>query len=1141
MSPESGTSIVVFGSIRCRTLLLATLFTFGPVSGDAAAAPAEPLETGWTVRQRTTSHGLPQSSVTAIAQTPDGFLWVGTSGGLVRFDGVRFHPVPVAGAEGSETLRVSAMTVDQAGTIWVGTENSGAFRLESGVLRRLPSPPAVETTAIQTITATPDGTVWFGYREHGLAVVRSGSLAAVPGPAGIEGASVTSIVPEGLHEVVVAAEPAGFFRGTVKRMERLTADPRSLTAVGRVVPGPHGIVWASSDGGLFRLEGTRVEPLAGVPPSFLARRLEPDGEGGFWIGAADGLHRLQRGVLKHVPLGVAAHPTILSLFRDREGSVYAGTAQQGLFQLHQAPFAGIGSGEGLPPGPVLAVILAPDGSTYATVACMGVVRIRRGKSDLLPLPGGECPTSLHIARDGSLLVGTPKSGVLRREGDSFSQLLVPGLTGANSFLEDTRGRTWVGTHQSGLFVSADDLASLRPVEGTGLPSPRIRDLAEDSKGRIWIATRGGLAVFEEGRIRKIGPAAGVPEAPLRSVVVDEDLLWVASQGAGLIVGDGDRFWRLGTAQGLHENVVSWVHRVGEWIWWTGNRGTYRALRSELLSVARKGHGRVSPRRFTAADGMPADETNGVAQPAGWEGPDGRLYIPTIGGIAVLDPNRVPPRLPAPPVVIDSIRIDGEDVPPLAAVQVPAFARRVEVSFTAMTLLSPDRLRFRTRLRELDPAWVDEGTKRTVTYGRLPAGQSTFQVTAVDESELTSVTPAQLVFVRIPALYERTSFQLLSALLLVALVAGAWRFRSAALRKRSALLERMVEEKAGDLTRANQDLAETNDELARAKEALEEANRDLDQIASTDRLTGAWNRRHLDRALAMETSRSRRRGEPLSLLALDIDRFKRVNDRYGHKVGDAVLAEVVQRVCAAVRVTDSLTRSGGEEFLVLLPGTSLADAVATAERIRLTVGAEPIAPAGTVTVSLGAAEYLPDRDVGDWLERADEMLFAAKRAGRNRVFWDPAVYTVSGLTGTDGLLRLDWDPSFDSGHEKIDRQHRELHGKANDLLAALATSVPGDRIVAGLPELLALAERHFADEEALLEERGWPSLPEHRSLHATLLDRARTLLEETASGRCRTTAAVAFFTSDLVARHFVAKDRLYFDFLGDGEEEEGPTS
>src|SRR5512140_1448854 len=170
------------------------------------STPLGAVEPSWAVKQWTTAHGLPQSTVTALAQTPDGFLWVGTSGGLVRFDGTRFRPVPVAGAEGSETLQVSALAVDSGGTVWVGTESSGAYRLESGVLRRFPSPSALDGAYIQTMTASTDGTVWFGYREHGLAAVRAGALETIPGPAGIARASITSIIPEGPQEVIVAAE-----------------------------------------------------------------------------------------------------------------------------------------------------------------------------------------------------------------------------------------------------------------------------------------------------------------------------------------------------------------------------------------------------------------------------------------------------------------------------------------------------------------------------------------------------------------------------------------------------------------------------------------------------------------------------------------------------------------------------------------------------------------------------------------------------------------------------------------------------------------------------------------------------------------------------------------------------------------------
>lgn len=216
-------------------------------------------------------------------------------------------------------------------------------------------------------------------------------------------------------------------------------------------------------------------------------------------------------------------------------------------------------------------------------------------------------------------------------------------------------------------------------------------------------------------------------------------------------------------------------------------------------------------------------------------------------------------------------------------------------------------------------------------------------------------------------------------------------------------------------------------------------------------------------------------------------------------------------------------------MVLLPETSLADAVSAAERIRRGVGDEPIATAGTVTVSVGVAEYLPDRDVADWLERADEMLYAAKRAGRNKVLWDPAVVSTSSLTGSEGTLRLEWHPSFESGHQTIDEQHRLLHAKASQLVEVFAQEAL-DVVAASFSELLAIVENHFADEETVLEALEWPNLEEHRALHAALLLRVRTLLDEVSSGRRRPGDLLAFVVSDLLSRHLIGKDRLFFDFL-----------
>lgn len=177
----------------------------------------------------------------------------------------------------------------------------------------------------------------------------------------------------------------------------------------------------------------------------------------------------------------------------------------------------------------------------------------------------------------------------------------------------------------------------------------------------------------------------------------------------------------------------------------------------------------------------------------------------------------------------------------------------------------------------------------------------------------------------------------------------------------------------------------------------------------------------------------------------------------------------------------------------------------------------------------AADGMP----ADETDGADEMLYAAKRAGRNKVLWDPAVVSTSSLTGSEGTLRLEWHPSFESGHQTIDEEHRLLHAKASQLVEVFAqetldpfpASVP-----ASFPEFFASVERHFTDEETVLAALEWPSLGEHRALHATLLLRAGTLLNEVSSGRRRPGDVLAFVVSDLLSRHFIGKDRLFFDFL-----------
>jgi diguanylate cyclase (GGDEF)-like protein/hemerythrin-like metal-binding protein len=324
-----------------------------------------------------------------------------------------------------------------------------------------------------------------------------------------------------------------------------------------------------------------------------------------------------------------------------------------------------------------------------------------------------------------------------------------------------------------------------------------------------------------------------------------------------------------------------------------------------------------------------------------------------------------------------------------------------------------------------------------------------------------------------------------------------------------------------------------DEGRRVVSELRSRIEELERQVMTDRLTGAWNRRYLDRVLRSEIERSRRHLQPLSMAVVDIDHFKRVNDAHGHAAGDEVLREVVQRLRLACRASDVLVRWGGEEFLVLAPVTSTQGVAVLADRLRTAVAAKPIAEVGRVTVSVGAAEHLSSESMEEWFTRADEALYVAKEAGRNRVEVAEGTHFPGwDSVGASPALRLVWAPAYESGSPEIDDDHRELFARANGLLG-LAFAVPSDpdALGAALDAFLAHVEAHFVHEERLLEDQQYRGLAGHRRLHHELLERAKGLAAAAREGVLSPARLVEFLARDVVAEHILKADRAFFRLFG----------
>lgn len=331
-------------------------------------------------------------------------------------------------------------------------------------------------------------------------------------------------------------------------------------------------------------------------------------------------------------------------------------------------------------------------------------------------------------------------------------------------------------------------------------------------------------------------------------------------------------------------------------------------------------------------------------------------------------------------------------------------------------------------------------------------------------------------------------------------------------------------------------------MPRSVESLQQHNRKLaevlkatEKVASVDRLTGVWNRHYFEELMANETDRVRRYGHTLSLLILDIDKFKAVNDGLGHAAGDAVLRTVAQRLGLGLRSSDSLCRYGGEEFVVVCPDTPLSTAVVLAERLRATVCASATEPAGRVTVSIGVAQYNPEEEWALSMERADAMLYQAKERGRNRVEYDSEMTVPGGLHAPTvptqpHVLQLAWHPSYACGIDQIDKDHIALFAHADDLLNAMAFAMPHPELCAKVDLVVQEVEAHFAREEAILVHRGWDGTAVHREHHRQLVRKARELAENFRRQKVESGAVFEFLAQDLIAKHILLGDRHYFAHL-----------
>lgn len=975
-----------------RSALLLVLFgaAFSALALDPDRAVNQYGLAVWTADQ-----GLPQNSVAALLQDRQGYLWVGTQEGLARFDGQTFVVFDKRREPLLTSSSVLCLLEGRDGTLWVGLEAGGLLGRRNGRFFRPEAEGPLAHESANALWEDPQGTLWVGTDEGRLYTCRGDRICPQATP-GLGGTCIYALAGDGEGRLWAGTneEVARLEEGVFQTVLQRGKTPDWFYTL---LPGKEG-VWIGSYLGLHRWEKGAIRHWgegAGLPGSTVYTLLFEKGSFTLWLGTSRGLARFREGVFEvlyereGLPNG-----QVTSLCLDREGGLWVGT-KGGLAYLYDADVVTVGRRQGLRSEVVLAVAEDEGGVLWVGTEGGGLVRREGGRSEVVGKALGlkdATVAALHPEPDGSLLFHADAHGLFEWRNGAVRRLH-PEMEGLRHYsVSDLRrlrdGRLALAA-SSGLYLEeAAGRRLLRIHPDDRWPSPIINALWEAPDGTLWAGGEEGLLIFRGGRLVHVyGRAEGLPDLRINGLFEGEGgRLWVTTSG-GLALFENGRFHPLTAREGLpNETLFAALEDRRGSLWISSNGGLFRAKTQEVVEACRGRSGAVLFQVFGKADGMASGECNGGTQPPGWRGASGRLLFATMKGVAVVDPGRLRPNLVAPPVTLEGAAVDGRAVScESGLLRIPPGRHRLEVRSSALTFTGAERVLFRFRLDPFDASWSSPQASRSAVYTALPPGRYTFRVIACNKDGVWNETGASLAVVKEPRILERKSVQGLGVLLLLLAVASAWRLRERRALVRERELQRVVAERTALLN-------DLNARLARQTADLEEANRRLALLSRQDDLTGLVNRRTFNETLEMEWRRAQRFNRPLALLMADIDHFKAFNDAYGHLEGDACLSRVALALREGVgRAGDLVARYGGEEFAVILPGLDLSAALQVAqilhrrvEALAIPTAVSDVAP--VVTVSLGAASCVPDRTRSpkDLLASADAALYEAKRKGRNRV-------------------------------------------------------------------------------------------------------------------------------------------------------------
>jgi signal transduction histidine kinase/ligand-binding sensor domain-containing protein len=777
---------------------LLTSLSIAPVH--AQAYPTQYVTTNWRTEQ-----GLPQNSVNALVQDHDGYLWIGTYGGLARFDGEHFKFFGSADLPGLGSVGITSLYESRSGVLWIGTAGGGLARLNRGVLTTYTERDGLPTGYIDSIRGDAEDNVWIK-TSGGLARFDGAKLQAYPMHRG-----------KPVREFYLHARDGSMWFRYGEEVLRFGADGSVATvnvrkpSVFLVHEARDGSVWIAARDvyrlvryyqGVFSdvpLPPVGRRPLADLHPEF-ALTMAEDPNGKLLLFTPSGLVRMVGGTLSSaealpLPADRGELPKVRSFLVDREGNLWVGLIATGLVRLRPAPLTAYGKDEGLSDSSFNAVFQDREGRIWLG----GDLLYWFDGHGFHLVPGVADTTAIAQTRDGDLWFGGYgqvyrwRSGVL-----TYFQVEAFHVSG---IYQDREGTLWIGgakgDRTGGLYrLREGKLDQLPGISGA-------QNMTDDRNGGFWVMANEGLFHMSNGRITPYNQTQGPPSHIIGFYQDSTATLWFAASDGGLLRLRDSRLKAITIKKGVSNNVFLRFLDDGKGnLWLSSHQSVFRLSLKDLNDFADGRLSSILPVSYGVAEGMRSSDCN-WGDPGIWKTTDGRIWFPTVRGVVAIDPN-AGSSLP-PPVVLEeawankvALRRDGRT-------SAPAGNNTFDFQFTALSFSAPEKLRFKYRLEPYEKDWVDAGTQRTAHYTNMAPGEYSFQVVAANSYGIWNDQGATLHFVLRPHFYQTSWFYALCSTTLLALLWLAHQFR---LRQLQHAFHMRLEERLEERTRIARELHDT---------------------------------------------------------------------------------------------------------------------------------------------------------------------------------------------------------------------------------------------------------------------------------------------------------------------------------------------